>query len=222
MKHAAFILSMFLCAAAQAELKWEATTLEVRPSFGAKEAVGHFKYENAGQAPVRITSVHASCGCTTTQLLKNTVAPGEKGEIGVIFRIGDRTGTQIRDVTVQSSDADHPPETTKLLLKTVIASPLVIEPVLVYWNNGDETTPKPVMVNAAPGSVKSIKVTVSDPMFRVRFEQVGDSRFKIMVQPVETAKAARAIIKVQAEGSPKIFSATAVVTAKPAATAMSR
>jgi hypothetical protein len=46
---------------------------------------------------------------------------------------------------------------------------------------------------------------------------VGDGQFKIIVQPVQTTKAARAIIKIQADGSPKIFSATAVVTGKAAA-----
>src|SRR5215472_18926566 len=102
MKLILLTLLFFLYSHAQAELKWEQTTLEVRPAFGAREAVGHFRYENAGQVRVYVTSVHASCGCTAAQLSKNRVEPGEKGEIVVTFRIGDRTGTQIRDVTVQS------------------------------------------------------------------------------------------------------------------------
>ncbi|HXX41601.1 MAG TPA: DUF1573 domain-containing protein [Chthoniobacterales bacterium] len=216
MKCGALILSVFLCASARAELKWEQTTLEVHPAFGAKQAVGYFKYENAGKTPVIINLVHASCGCTAAHALRNPIDPGEKGEITVTFNIGDRKGTQIRDVTVQSSDPDHGRATTTLLLKAVIAPPLEVQPALVYWNGGEDPRPKTIMVKAAKGTVNSIKVTVSDPAFQAGFEPVGDSEFKIKVQPKQTAKPDRATITIQAEGSPKIFSATAIVTGKPA------
>ena len=212
-----FSVLIFSVALARAELKWDGTTIETRPPFGAKQAVGHFQYKNVGPKTVRITMVHASCGCTATQLTKNLVEPGESGEITATFTIGDRTGTQLRDVTVQSTDPDHGLATTKLFLKTVIAPPIEIQPALVYWNTGEAPKPKIVMVNAAPGSVKSIHVIVSDPAFRARFDSVGDGQFKITVQPVQTEKTARATIKIQAEGSPKVFSATAVVTGKAAA-----
>lgn len=217
MKLFLFCLSMFLCAGARGELKWEQTTIEVHPAFGARQAVGHFTYANVGQTPVHINSVHASCGCTAAHAASDIVPPGEKGEISVIFNMGDRTGTQLRDVTVQSKDAEHGTETTKLFLKTVIAASLQIQPVLVYWNAGDEPKPKILIVQGSPGSLKSIKVTVTDPVFRVRFQLAGDSQFAVAVQPVETIKAARAMIKIQPEGSSKIFSATAIVTGKPAA-----
>jgi len=46
-----------------------------------KQAIGHFKYQNAGKTPVHFKSVHASCGCTTAQSQKEEVPPGDKGEI---------------------------------------------------------------------------------------------------------------------------------------------
>jgi len=205
----------------RAELKWEQTTIEVHPAYGAKQAVGRFKYENVGQTPVRISSVHPSCGCTAARILKDTVAPGESGEITVTFNIGDRTGTQSRDVTVQSGDPDHGRATARLFLETFIAPPLELRPLLVYWNGGEEPKPKSILVNAAKGSLKSIKVTVSDPSFTAEFKPVADSQFKIDVRPVQTTKSARATISIQAEGSPKIFTATAVVTGKAAPSAMS-
>lgn len=210
------ILLVFFCADARAELKWEQTTIEAHPAFGAKQAIGHFKYENAGKTPVLINSVHASCGCTAARALKSTIEPGEKSEITVTFNIGDRTGTQVRDVTVQSNDPDHGRATATLLLKAVIAPPLEIQPMLVYWNGGEDPKPKTIMVKAAKGSVNSIKVTVSDPDFRAGFEAVGDGEFRIKVQPKQTAKPERATIAIQADGSPKIFSAAAIVTGKPA------
>jgi len=99
----AFTLSIFLCAIARAELKWEQTSVELHPAPADKEAVGHFKYQNTGSQPVRFKSVHTSCGCTAAQSQKDEVPPGEKGEITATFKIGDRTGTQVKSVTVQTS-----------------------------------------------------------------------------------------------------------------------
>jgi hypothetical protein len=100
----AFILSIVICVTARAELKWEQTAVELHPAPTDKEAVGHFKYQNTGSRPVRFKSVHTSCGCTAAQSQKEEVPPGEKGEITATFKIGDRTGTQVKTVTVQTDD----------------------------------------------------------------------------------------------------------------------
>src|SRR6266576_5599431 len=92
---------------ARAELKWEQTSVDLRPAFNDKQAVAHFKYENVGDTPVHFKSVHASCGCTTAQTQNEQVAPGQKGEITAIFNIGGRTGTQVKTVTVQTDDPER-------------------------------------------------------------------------------------------------------------------
>src|SRR5881394_1218506 len=145
----AFTLSIFLCAIARAELKWEQTAVELHPTAGDKEAVGHFKYQNAGSQPVRFKSVHASCGCTTAQTQKEEVPPGEKGEITATFNIGDRTGMQVKQVTVITDDPDPTHATTMLTLKADITPPVDIKPAFVYWRGGEEAKPKTVVVKAA-------------------------------------------------------------------------
>src|SRR5216684_3349167 len=124
----AFTLLIFLAAVARAELKWEQTQIELRPAIGDKQAVGHFKYENVGNTPIHFKSVHASCGCTTAQTQKDQVAPGEKGEITATFNIGDRTGLQVKTVTVQTDDPDPKRATTVLTLKAEITPPLEFKP----------------------------------------------------------------------------------------------
>src|SRR6516162_11863587 len=108
-------LSILLCAAARAELKWEQTTIDLRPSVGDKTAVAHFKYQNVGKTPVHFKSVKASCGCTTAQTQKEEVAPGDKGEITATVNMGDRTGTQVKTVTVETDEATN--QKTTLTLK---------------------------------------------------------------------------------------------------------
>src|SRR5437870_4168809 len=113
-----FTLSFIVCLTARAELKWEQTAVELHPARGDKQAIGHFKYQNTGKAPVHFKSVHASCGCTAAQSQKDQVAPGEKGEITATFNIGDRTGLQVKTVTVQTDDPDPAHATAILTLKT--------------------------------------------------------------------------------------------------------
>src|SRR5437016_9584376 len=131
-----------LAQGARAELKWEQTSVDLKPALGDKQAVAHFKYENVGNTPVHFPSVHASCGCTTEQTQNKQVAPGEKGEITATFNIGGRTGTQVKTVTVQTDDPDPAHSTIVLTLKAVITPLLEIQPALVYWQSGEEPKPK--------------------------------------------------------------------------------
>ena len=130
-----FTLSFIVCLTARAELKWEQTAVELHPARGDKQAIGHFKYQNSGKAPVHFKSVHASCGCTAAQTQKDQVAPGEKGEVTATFNIGDRTGTQVKTVTVETDEAAN--QKTVLTLKAIIPQELEIAPTFVFWKQGE-------------------------------------------------------------------------------------
>src|ERR1700730_11410280 len=118
-----FKLSILLAAAAHAELKWEQSTVELHPAMGDKQAVAHFKYENTGKTAVHFKSVKASCGCTATQTQKEVVNPAEKGEITATFTIGDRTGQQVKTITVQTDDPNPTQATPLLPLRAMIRTP---------------------------------------------------------------------------------------------------
>jgi len=211
----AFTLSIVICAAAHAELKWEQTTVELHPAATDKQAVGHFKYQNVGTKSVRFKSVHTSCGCTAAQTQKDEVPPGEKGEITATFKIGDRTGTQVKTVTVDTDDPVN--ATTVLTLKAVIPQELELNPTFVFWRQGDAATPKTIAIRAGKDfSVKHLKVTSSSPDFETKVEQTGNGQFKIDVQPHDTSRNMAATLTIQPEGSPKTFYALARVTNAPA------
>src|SRR6516225_10853030 len=132
----AFTLSLIMCLGARAELKWEQTSVELHPAPADKQAIGHFKYQNTGKTPIHFKSVHASCGCTTAQTQKDEVPPGEKGEITATFNIGDRTGTQIKTVTVETDEPANPH--TVLTLRTIIPQLLEVSPTFVFWKQGEK------------------------------------------------------------------------------------
>ena len=212
----AFILSIVTCLSARAELKWEQTAVELHPAATDKQAVGHFKYQNNGKTPVHFKSVHPSCGCTTAQTQKDLVQPGDKGEITATFNIGDRTGTQIKTVTVETDEA--PNQKTVLTLKAVIPQQLEISPTFVFWKQGEKPDPKQISVKVGKDfAVKHIKVTSSTPNFQTKVEDTGKGEFKVDVTPQDTNKLVASMLTIQAEDSQKTFYATARITNAPIA-----
>ena len=211
----AFTLSIVVCVTAHAELKWDQTMVELHPATADKQAIGHFKYQNTGSKPVHFKSVRTSCGCTAAQSQKEEVPPGEKGEITATFNIGERTGTQVKTVTVETDDPEH--VTTVLTLKAVIPQQLEITPTFVFWGQGEAPKPKTIVVRAAKEfPVKHLKVTSSSPDFQTKVEETGNGQFKIDIEPKDTSKQVASTLTIQPEDSQKIFYATARITNAPA------
>lgn len=212
-----FTLSIFASAIARAELKWEQTTLDIHPGFGDKQAVAHFKYENVGKTPVHFKSVKASCGCTTTQTQKETVNPGEKGEIIASLNIGDRTGQQVKTVTVQTDEAPPAQPTTVLTLRANIPQALEIRPIFVSWTTGEEPKPKKISIKAAKEfPAKNITLKPNNPNFESKVQPGKEGEWTIEVAPKDTSHAMGTALAIQTDypkESPKIFYVNAQVTA---------
>jgi hypothetical protein len=207
--------ALFLCIStvAQAQLAWEKTEVDLNPAIGADSAVATFKYTNKGDKVVNIKAVRTSCGCTTTALQKNDVAPGEKGEITATFKIGDRTGVQQKTVTVETDDPQQPQ--TVLTLKATIAQLLELQPALVFWQANEDPKPKTIVAKAAKGvTIKSLEVTSSSPEMTAKVEPGSAAgEFRIVVQPRETGHQvfANLTIKPDSSAGNKVFTASARV-----------
>ena len=210
--------SIVFCVTSRGELKWEQTAVDLNPALGEKQAIGHFKYQNVGTATVRFKSIKPSCGCTTAQTNMDRVAPGEKGEITAAFHIGDRTGVQVKTVTVKTDDPDGGIATTVLSLKATIPELLEVRPSLLYWQRGESLGPKTITVRTTKDfPAKSIKAISSNPAFQTRVKKAGEGEFKIEVQPpAESAKQNSATITIQSENSSRNYYATAKTAGPPA------
>ena len=195
---------------AQGQLAWEKTEIELRPKPGEDNAVAQFKYTNKGDKPIRITNVKSSCGCTVPALKKNEVAPGESGEITATFNIGNRTGTQVKSVAVQTDDPSQP--MTNLVLKAVIPEMLQVQPAFVYWQTGEAAKPKTITVRAGKDvAVGTVNVTSSSPDFSTKVEKGEGGEFLIHVQPKDTSAQLSATLTIKTD-LPKQFYASARVT----------
>lgn len=70
-----------------------------------------FSFKNTGKEPLLITSAKGSCGCTVPEYPKEPIAPGESGNIKVVYSPGKQEFKQTKSVTIT---ANTDPETTVL------------------------------------------------------------------------------------------------------------
>ena len=110
MKQIIFIFMAILLATgiASAQNKAVISADETSFDFGTiKEANGNvshtFKIKNSGDAPLVLTRVIASCGCTTPEWTKEPIAPGKTGDIKITYNPKDRPGPFVKTISVYSN-----------------------------------------------------------------------------------------------------------------------
>lgn len=87
------------------------TTTEQEYDFGEiKEAdgpVSHtFIIKNEGKAPLVLTRVTASCGCTKPEYNPEPIAPGEKRELKITYNPAGRPGQFVKTIAIYSNGLD--------------------------------------------------------------------------------------------------------------------
>ena len=87
-----------------------------------------FNFKNEGMAPLVLSNVRASCGCTTPTWTREPVEPGQTGSITVTYNPNGRPGRFQKTVTV-TSNATEP--TTRVYIKGEVI-PKPAKPVNVY------------------------------------------------------------------------------------------
>jgi len=68
-----------------------------------EQVVCYFEYRNGGEEELLITSVEATCGCTTPNWSREPLGQGEKRDLEIIFDTSGRSGMQRKVVTVYSN-----------------------------------------------------------------------------------------------------------------------
>jgi hypothetical protein len=74
------------------------------------EQVSHtFKFKNVGDAPLIISSIEKTCGCTTPDFSSKPIKPGESGKITVTYDSKGHKGFQNKRLIVKANT--NPSET---------------------------------------------------------------------------------------------------------------
>jgi len=91
------------------------------------DEVAHtFVVSNSGDAPLEITKVRTSCGCTVADYTETPIDPGTTGTIDVVFKTKAKRGKQNKRVYVHSNDPRSP--RLDLYLKGTVEPVFFVEP----------------------------------------------------------------------------------------------
>ncbi len=82
---------------------------------GQEEVTHTFILRNTGDEPLTIQRVRATCGCTTTGLASDTIAPGGQVELATRLSLKGRRGEQRKAIYIDSNDAAQPNYRLELL-----------------------------------------------------------------------------------------------------------
>ena len=89
---------------AQAEIEFDELSYDFGTVKEESNSVTHeFFFTNTGKADLVLSSVRASCGCTTPKWNREPVKPGEKGSILVRYSTAGRPGAFTKTITVKSN-----------------------------------------------------------------------------------------------------------------------
>ncbi|MEG1643765.1 MAG: DUF1573 domain-containing protein [Bacteroidales bacterium] len=105
------LLTIYISVGAQPIIDFRETTFDFGTfSESDKYATHTFNFTNIGDAPLVITNVRATCGCTTPEYTTAPIAQGESGEIKITYSASGRPGKFSKVITVIANTVI--PETT--------------------------------------------------------------------------------------------------------------
>lgn len=181
-----FLLGSLANVASAEALQWEQGVIELTAIPRQEKVAATFRFRNTGANPITIRSIKSSCDCTTAELGKKTYAPGEAGQVDVVFKLEGRTGAQEKFITITTDDEAALPSV--LTLRVDIPLLVKIEPRLVAWRvggDGGDGGEKHVEITAgAVSSIKIVDVQSEQPAFEVRVETVeANKHHRLIVKP---------------------------------------
>ena len=96
----------------KAQIEFKTETIDYGEIAKGSDGVRQFEFTNTGDAPLIISKVYSSCGCTIPKKPEAPVAPGESGIIEVKYDT-KRVGPIRKTITVYSN-AEEPTKAIKI------------------------------------------------------------------------------------------------------------
>ncbi|XLS28302.1 DUF1573 domain-containing protein [Flavobacteriaceae bacterium M23B6Z8] len=113
-----------------AKIEFKESTIDYGEIARGSDGVRVFEFTNTGNAPLVISNVASSCGCTIPKKPEAPIEPGQTGVIEVKYDT-NRVGPIRKTVTV-TSNADTP--TVALKIKGKVLDPNQVSSVLMKKN----------------------------------------------------------------------------------------
>lgn len=160
-----------------AAISFESATVDLGTVTKGEEATRKVTFTSTGKDPLIITSVKASCGCTTVQGGQQTVAPGARGSFELKLDTARFFGVTTKTVDVESNAASG---TVRLTLKANIWSPVTMNPSTISFGSvlkGTKAAPRIVDITISePEPLKIGTLTGNNPYFQTEIKTIEEGR----------------------------------------------
>ena len=105
--------TLLVSAQEKAEIQFKEETIDYGKISRGSNGVRVFEFTNTGDAPLVITNVRSSCGCTIPKKPEEPILPGQTGQIEVKYDTNRAAGPFRKAITV-SSNANSPTKILKI------------------------------------------------------------------------------------------------------------
>lgn len=96
----ALILGFAFQSNAQGAIRFKAEKHDFGKIKEGTQASYAFEFTNTGKAPVVISNVQPSCGCTTPEWSREPIMPGKTGKVTALYNSAGRPGNFNKTITV--------------------------------------------------------------------------------------------------------------------------
>jgi hypothetical protein len=96
----AVVLGFAFQSNAQGAIKFKAEKHDFGKIVEGTQASYSFEFTNTGKAPVVISNVQPSCGCTTPEWTREPIMPGKTGQVTTSYNSAVRPGNFNKTITV--------------------------------------------------------------------------------------------------------------------------
>jgi hypothetical protein len=183
---------------ATAQLTFDSREQTLEKKSPEEKADVTFPFRNETNHVIEIQSVKSSCGCTTAALKKTSYKPGESGEINATFKFGQRTGRQVKYITIAYASPKDLPE-DRLKLEVTIVPPIRIQPTLVFWKSNSEPVTRSISLQLDPDLHLEIGgVSASNDDFRTKLSALNNDHYELNVTPNTTEGRHSAVFTIEA------------------------
>lgn len=192
-----FVLALSGALAAESRIVFESTEVDFGEIDTGKVVDLTFKFKNAGDETLIITSINSSCGCTVPKIEKKEYQPGEKGVIPVKFNSKGLSGSVVKTVVVFTNDKNNLNTTLKIKGTVVLKdfATIQLEPEHVDFavvEAGKEYSRDIKIKNSGTIDLKVLEVTHSPQVYLLFDKDVvepgGEIVFKVVFTPKQLGR----------------------------------
>jgi hypothetical protein len=146
--------------------------------FGVREPAHTVEHEfilrNEGDAPLQITKVKPTCGCTVADWTKKLLRPGEEARLKCRLKLTGYRGPQKKSIRIHSNDPSQP--IYQVWLTGQVRVEVELQPPFISFSQIPHTgtVTKRTRLMAVGRRVQIVDFSCPSPLFDVRVEKVDD------------------------------------------------